>query len=247
MTTTAEDWRPPPQDPTKLTNEAFERAAGQWRRELAAVRELLETRLDSMDKATQLLAGTVGRVPSETDKAIASLRELLEARIDAMDTATQLLAGNLNRFPEVLADSSRALREVLEGQIRSVESVAAEKFTAIEGTFASNALALTAALAAQKEAAAEQNKSNTLAITKSEAATKETVAANAAQAATGRDSLARELADLKERVVRMESGGLAKTEAKTERQADRSQFLGGWQLVIAAAFLALGLWAAFHH
>jgi hypothetical protein len=213
-------WVPRP-DPTKLTTDAVTAATAQWLRELAATRELIETRLAAMDKATELLAATVGQVPSETDKAISALRELMEARLNAMDKATQLLADGLLKFPSDLDKATRSVMEILRGEIRSVQDVAAEKFTAIEGTFASNALALTAALAAQKEAAAEQNKSNTLAITKSEQATKETIAANAAQTSSGQASLSRELGDLKERLVRMESGGVATRAAgASQQQAD---------------------------
>jgi cobalamin biosynthesis Mg chelatase CobN len=206
-----------------LTTAAVDRATEAFRRDMDALRELLETRLDSMDKATELLAATLNHVPTETDKAVGALRELLGARIDGMDTATKLLADQLNQIPSATDKRISALREIMLGEIRSVESVAAEKFAAIDGTFGSNALALTAALAAQKEAAAEQNKSNTLAINKSEAATKETVAANAAQAASEQASAAREVADLKERLVRLEERGLAGVASASEQRAARGE------------------------
>lgn len=172
--------------------------------EIAASADLLAARIGAMDKATELLAATVGRVPSDTDKQVNALRELLGARIDGMDTATKLLAVNVREVPTDIDKAARALREILQGEIRNVQDVAVEKFLAIDGTFSSNALALTAALAAQKEAAAEQNKSNTLAITKSEVATKEKIDSNAVQTATSLKSLADRLDDLKERVDRGE-------------------------------------------
>lgn len=183
---------------------AQERQRATTTAEINALAGLLNTRLGGMDKATELLAATVGRVPSDTDKQVNALRELLESRIDGMDEATKLLALNVREIPADIDKAARALREILQGDIRNVQDVAIEKFLAIDGTFASNALALTAALAAQKEAAAEQNKSNTLAITKSEQATKETIASNAQQTATSLKSLADRLDDLKERVDRGE-------------------------------------------
>ena len=45
--------------------------------------------------------------------------------------------------------------EIAGAETKRVGDVTLEKFAAIDGTFASNALALTAALAAQKEAASE--------------------------------------------------------------------------------------------
>lgn len=192
-------------------------------REVLAMRELIESRLSAMDKATELLAATVGRVPSDTDKSITAMRELIEARLEAMDKANELLAANVRAVPSDLDKSLEGLREILQQEIRNVQDVSVEKFTAIEGTFASNALALTAALAAQKEAAAEQNKSNTLAINKSEQATKEASAANVAQTTSSLGAQAANIADLKDRVVRIEAGGLARSGDRTEGRLDRTE------------------------
>lgn len=206
-------WRPVP-DPTALTTAAVNQATEVYRRDLLAMRDLLETRLRAMDKATELLAATVGKVPSETDKAISAMKELIDTRLRAMDKANELLAtgmsGDLNR-----------LREILTGEIENVRSVSLEKFAAVEGTFASNALALTAALSAQKEAAAEQNKSNTLAINKSEQATKEASLADKAQTTNSLASQAATIADLKDRLVRLEAGGLAASASRSESRDAR--------------------------
>jgi hypothetical protein len=67
----------PRPDPTLLTTE-------QLRRELAALRELLETRLDDMDKATELLSATVNRTPTEVDKQITHLRELQDQKFQSI-------------------------------------------------------------------------------------------------------------------------------------------------------------------
>jgi len=242
------DWRPVP-DPTEMTTRAVTLATEQSRREMAGLRELLETRLQAMDRATELLAATVGKVPSDTDKQINALRELLGARIDGMDQATRLLAGNLSDLPGDIERAIQAMQEILRAEIRNVQDVALEKFAAIEGTFASNALALTAALAAQKEAAAEQNKSNTLAISKSEQATKETILANAAQNASQVASQAATIGDLKERVVRLETAGPVRLEERLETRASRGGNMATLMAVIAGvsviAVIVLGLVAAF--
>ena len=288
----------PRPDPTKLTTEAVERATTAYRRDLAALRELFETRLGGMDKATELLAATVGKVPSETDKAISGMKELIDTRLIAMDKANELLAtslaADLLSLKEILLGQVRetqavsverygniktvfedhalaltaaltsqkeaaaaeqagvqealgAMRDGLQGEIRNVDNVAKEKFTAIEGTFASNALALTAALAAQKEAAAEQNKSNTLAITKSEQATKETIAANATQTQNSLASQAATIADLKERLVRLESGGVATTAARSEQREIRGEGRAGrteLNQVMVTAIMAISVLVA---
>jgi hypothetical protein len=212
-------------------------------RQMTSQREVIETRLLAMDKATELLAATVGRVPSDTDKQVNALRELLGARIDGMDRATKLLAETVDHIPTDTDRAVDAARAIIEAQLRNVQDTSLEKFLAIDGTFASNALALTAALAAQKEAAAEQNKSNTLAITKSEQATKETISANAAQTATGQTSLSREMADLKERLVRLEAGGVAVAGAHSERRLDMGQVISVLAVIAAVAAVLI---SAFH-
>ena len=192
------------------------------RTDIHSLRELLGARIDGMDVATKLLADNVSGIAEEIEKSAAGLKEIIETRLAGMDEATKLLAVNVDKVPYAILQEAGNLKSLILSRIEEVSHVSDEKFAAVESTFASNALALTAALAAQKEAAAEQNKSNTLAITKSEAATKETVAANATQAASSRDSLAKELADLKERLVRLESGGVATAVARTEQRADRT-------------------------
>lgn len=261
-------------DPSKLTTALVDRAIG-------AFREIMETRLSGMDRATGLVAidlsqarsdtdvaqrrllgaltgdlsalrelltaqleavaAIVERVPSDTDKSVSALRELLGARIDGMDIATKLLAANVAEFPSDLDKAILALKDILTGDIRNVQNVAGEKFTAIEGTFASNALALTAALAAQKEAAAEAKKSSDLAIDKSEKTTQETIRANQAQVAGSLASQAATIADLKDRVVRLESGGVATATARTEQRAERSNALTSVQAMIMGIAILISL------
>jgi hypothetical protein len=203
--------------------------------EIQNLRELLESRIDGIDKATKLLAANQDKAPSDTDRSINALRELLGARIDGMDIATKLLASTVDTIPTDVDRAVNSATDLIQQQVRNVQDVANDKFLAIDGTFASNALALTAALAAQKEAAAEQNKSNTLAITKSEQATKETISANAAQTATGLTSLSNTFADIKERVVRLESMGVGATVQRSEQRLDTAQVIQILVLIVIAA------------
>jgi hypothetical protein len=182
---------------------------------LAAEREYILAQVATVSAVmTEKFAGVddrIGEAGATVDTLATGLRELIEQRLNAMDLATKVLAGSVEKFPTDIDRAVGSVREIVLGEVSRVQAVTLEKFTAIDGTFSSNALALTAALAAQKEAAAEQNKSNTLAITKSESSTKETIAANAVQAQTGLASLENQFDDIKERVVRIESAGAGRT------------------------------------
>ena len=134
------EWTPVP-DPTRLTTE-------QLRRELATLREIIETRLDGMDRATNLASGQAvvareqieeirGRLRDETATEVGQLRELLEARLDGMDRAIAL--------------------QFAERDVRSQQATAGSK------------QAHDAALLAQKELVAQQNDANSAAAAKAEA------------------------------------------------------------------------------
>lgn len=76
MTQPPPDWRPVP-DPTVLTTQ-------QLLREMLCLREILETRLDAMDKAGVVLAETVNRTPTAIQSAIASVREVYDERFNGV-------------------------------------------------------------------------------------------------------------------------------------------------------------------
>ena len=252
-------------DPTALTTDAVTAATSQLRRDIESAQKVIEARLDAMDQAILLHKDSNQHITDEvtgrlerqlahsaeiTRVELTSVQDTIEIRLNGMDVATKLLA-------EQLATRNPAEREFILGQIALVNSetarvkdVTLEKFAAIDGTFTANALALAAALAAQKEAANETNKSNTLAINKSELATKETIVADQAQAAVVSASQAAILDDLKSRVVRIETNGLASRESidanrnvHTDNRASFTLvlgFIGTMVAIIVAAFVIYG-------
>src|SRR4026207_2120579 len=60
----------PVPDPTLLTTAALTR-------EIAALKELVVTRLDAMDKAMDIFSDNLTRAPTEVDKQISHLKELM--------------------------------------------------------------------------------------------------------------------------------------------------------------------------
>lgn len=211
----------PVPDPTRLTTQLVDRA-------LASYREVAETRLDGMDRATQLVALDVAGITPATDAKLAHMREDFDRQ----------LAG---------------LREYILSQILNVSQVSLEKFAAVDARFVDrddraaetatqNRISLDAALAAAKEAVSEQNKANTLAIGKSEGATQKQIDAQAAQMATSYKALDDRITDLKERQSVREGHEQGSSTSKTERRLDVGQALmalsvlvGVVGLIIAAA------------
>jgi hypothetical protein len=110
---------------------------------------------------------------------------------------------------------------------------------------------LDAALAAQKEAASEQNKSNTLAISKSETATSETIKKLEDLFTTKTEALADKVADLGARVDRAEANRQGASDSRIERRTDIAErrsnitFAQGLAAtVVAIILLMIGIYTA---
>jgi len=181
----------PVPDPSLLTTE-------QLRRELGSLREVIETRLAGMDRATELIADELVKLTSD-------------------------FVGRLDRMRADKNDQFKSEREYIMGQIDIVRAIAEERFAAVDTRFnerdartqqaADEArISLDAALAAAKEAVSEQNKANTLAIDKSGAATQKQLDSLILQMNTSNESLNDKILELRGRLDRSEGksqGGLA--------------------------------------
>jgi hypothetical protein len=268
-------WVPIP-DPTTLTDAAISRATEVFRREIIALRETLETRLDAADQDRQRMWDRLRDLPVLYETAANHLRdeliqrdahdrEVITQRLNDLDTASKVAADHIEKIPVDLTHdvhkALRAEREYVMSQIgligaetRRTGDVAQEKFAAIDGLFNSNDKALTAALAAQEKAAAEQQKSNTLAIDKSEKTTIETIRANDDKTASAIQAQAATIADLKERLVRIEATGAGATanrtearEARTEARLSQGAVLSIIVALIIATGVILSLVTLLHH
>jgi VIT1/CCC1 family predicted Fe2+/Mn2+ transporter len=138
----------PRPDPTLLTTE-------QLMREIGALRGIIETRLDSMDKASDLLHADVLRyVDLRTDTVNIQI-----AAINSESASRSIL-----RDEKLNGLSSRIWDFIDEMKTRFQE-----RDTRSEREARDNKIAVDAAFAAAKEAVAENNKSSALATDKSEA------------------------------------------------------------------------------
>jgi hypothetical protein len=180
-------------DPTTLTTE-------QLRREVLMLRELLESRIGAVEKASEVFSDNLQRVPTQLDREISKILQLMEERFTCMNTLIQeketrwkdvekrnqtaietALTARMDalnelrvRFvhmPKEWSEDIDHLRGIQNEKFESVQRQFAERDTRAEASEKAAKLAVDAALSAQKEAAAAQNASNAAAIQKSEAAT----------------------------------------------------------------------------
>jgi hypothetical protein len=180
----------PVPDPTALTTE-------QLRRELGALREVIEARLNGMDIATKLLADQASGVPKDIDKQIRHLTDLFSERMEGLKAETI----SLGRSIQLQFD---------ERDIRSQASEDAAK------------IAVNAALQAQKEAAAAQNESNAAAITKSEGATVKQIDGILALLASNTMSMNDKITGIISRLDRGEAMLSATSVSRQDRRLDGS-------------------------
>lgn len=162
-------------DPSPLTTQLV-------LREIASLKELLQTRLAGVEKSIDVAHDNLVRFPTEVQKAIASLQDLTDTKISYEN---KLVGLQINH---------------IEKQFNWIEQVRIEQKR-------DTATAVDAALKAAKEAVTEQNTSNVLAINKSETATSKQIDQLAILVTTGIKNLDDKIIDVKDRVIGREGSG----------------------------------------
>lgn len=193
----------PVPDPTVLTTQ-------QLVREIAASREIIETRLDAMDTATELNKAATDNIPRLINDKVTQLQTLVEEKI----------AGLMEKF-------------------HSIDVQFKERDTRTEQSSKDSKVAVDAALQAAKEAVGEQNKSSALAIAKSEAATNKQLDQIGTLIATGTKALDEKINDLKGRLDRGEGVKAQAVENNQQNNQDRGNqnFIIGMFVTVALALL----------
>jgi hypothetical protein len=240
-------WLPIP-DPTRLTTE-------QLRRELATLREILETRLHGMDRATELVTAQAAavheeiehirdRLREETAAEVVQLRGLLEARLDGMDRAIRLQAEIIDRVPEQRDRAIQHLSELHDEKFASIALQFAERDVRTEQATEGAKQALDAALLAQKELVAQQNEANSAAAAKAEASFTKQIDQIGTIIQTLEKALDARITELKERIDRGEGSTAGAAGSRSDRRLDTGQVLT--TLSVLAAVVGL-LILAFRH
>jgi DNA anti-recombination protein RmuC len=136
-----------------------------------------------------------------TDGRIAVVQE----RLQGIDKATELLNETVNRVPTDLQKAIAQMRELLDVRFDSVALQFKERDTRSERESRDNKVAVDAAFAAQKEAAAKQDEANQKAIDKSEKATNESISKLGEVVKASNDALADKIDDVKARLSDQDS------------------------------------------
>jgi len=249
----AQDSRPVP-DPTLLTTQ-------QLTREIAALKEVIFTRLEGMDKAIFLFNENITRVPTDTDKQIQHLKELhdskfedaeektkdgfsksheslqlvkniIETRLTGMDKAIELIQSLSDKFPVRIDEKIKSLEVVHAEKFNSIEVQFTERDVRTESSARDSKVAVDAALQAAKEAVAEQNRSSALAIAKSEASTVKQIDQLGLLIQSGTKTMDDKFDDMKQRLTRLEGTKEGSERTVSTQQASSGQVVG---------FISLGL------
>jgi hypothetical protein len=220
------DVRPVP-DPTELTTQALYREVG-------ALKELLFVRIDAMEQAIRLFNDNLTRVPTALDKEVVRLKELYEGRFecvereivlvreviqtrfDASEKAVKLLQDQTDKMPNRIDEKISALKDIHEGQFEAIQEQFIERDKRSEQSSRQSEVAISAALQAQKEAAAEQNRSFSTAANKSEISTDKRIDQIYALVNSITMASDSKISDIKDRLTRIEGQALGKMETKSE-------------------------------
>jgi hypothetical protein len=173
---------------------------------------------------------------------------VLEERLRGIDKATTLLNEEVNRVPSKLTLAVEQVYVVTGEKFASVDKQFKERDIRAEREARDNKVAVDAAFAAQKEAAAKQDEANAKAIDKSEKATAETIKTNQDATIQRLAELTKSQDEMKIALSRLETSKLNATESRTEQRASTGAvtgyIFGAVASVVAVAALLVTIYLA---
>lgn len=195
--------------------------------------------------------------PTElTDRAIARSEKSQKQYIDGQLAIRDERLNGIDEATKLRLTQAAALVDGFSGEIDvkvgSLELLHAEKFSSISTQFRErdiraereardNKVAVDAAFAAQKEAAAKQDEANAKAIDKSERATAETIKTNQELSKATSDALTKNLDELKQAVTRIESRTVGAQENRAQSTESRTTIIAVVGVVAAILGVVTGV------
>ncbi len=200
------------QDPSALSTDAL-------RREIAHLSDRIDLkiegvlssfseRIDAIDKATQVFAADLTRVPTALQTAIANQQSLTEEKF--RNVCNQL----------------ESMQELKEEQFESIQKQFQERDVRSDKQAEGTALAVAAALTAQKEAVAEQARSAALATEKAERSQLKAIEQLAELIQSITTAINAQIDDLKERTTRIEAIAIGQAGQKVEQNLSTGMIVG---------------------
>lgn len=199
---------------------------------------------------TLLTTALVDKAMQAEEKRVEGLLDTLRERLRGMDRATELNLLELARIPEVIdekvhnaaaltAAETEALRRELGVELVRIAQQFTERDTRAERESRDNKVAVDAAFAAQKEAAAKQDESNAKAIDKSEKATAETIGKLSELFDTSNRGLRDKIEEVARRIERIEAGAQGTATGRQTTQADSTRIQTTIFAVLGVLFTVL--------
>lgn len=191
-------------DPTALTTQ-------QLQREVSSLKELLETRIEALERATKVAHDDLVRVPTEVQKTVSALENLHNEKFLSVHTE--------------LASRTLLYLEKFE----SIQTQFKERDARTEQTTKDGKTAVDAALQAAKEA-----------VGKSESTTVKQIDQLGVLINEKSRSLDDKITDAKERLTRIESIGIGVAKAETKQDTSNNFTLGVVGFVVGVIIAVIG-------
>jgi hypothetical protein len=205
----------PNPDPTERTKDAVEAASEQWRRDLAALREIIETRIDGIVHETAERVRAWENEPARVDARIAQHQLLVDRQFDVIE---QKFAVEDEKF-------SGVDRQFVERDVRGEQSAR------------SSADALAAALQAAKELVGAQGEASAAAAVKSETSFTKQIDQIGTIIQTLEKALDARITELKERIDRGEGNANGVQQHTTESRLNNGLVIS----LLALLFLVVSV------
>ncbi|GAC1311137.1 MAG: hypothetical protein NVSMB19_25520 [Vulcanimicrobiaceae bacterium] len=222
----------PNPDPTAMTREKIEHdilsVEARIVERIEGLRMAFDARLNASDRAAETFAENLNRIPTQTDRQVGALEALHSARIAAV-LESLVSRGDLTDEKFIGVD-----RQFIERDVRVLQSAAAAT------------TAVNAALQAAKEAVGEQNKSFTLSIDKSETATMKQIDALLVTSQTATQGINTAIADVKERLTRIEGQKTGATDTTATQHMSASMTISIIGAVISAVVALIYVTSLLH-
>lgn len=192
-------------DPSILTTQQL------WR-EIAALKELIITRVIAIEHGIELAHDDMVRFPTEIDKAVTKLKDLHDERFTTVET---FFKERYATYEQRFLDNNILRTE----QFNGVTKQFAERDIRFDQTHKDSKTAIDAALQAAEKAVTKQNDSFLASITKSEASTQKQIDAQGAHINSSVEALESKIGDMKERVLIIEGKNTGQPEGMNQRLA----------------------------